>query len=157
MSETLLGVLIGGAICVVPNLIIFFASVWNERKRQKFETRMVFLNIYEKDRQNAIREFNERFGSVAFGDIAPGDEGFDNFISSGHRAALYVSADTRDAIHATLRIALDGWDRNRPGTTRYYWDELRKTLTDLQVALHEEMSSYPEITKNPTGKRKQKP
>lgn len=112
MSETLLGIIIGGAIGLIPTLTTCILDFRKERMRQRHELRMKKLELYETDRMHALKQYCAALGACL--DINTNqydDESFDKMKSDYNKAfnsvSLFVSRTTYEAM---LKVC-EPWDK----------------------------------------------
>lgn len=113
MDETLLGVVIGGAISLIPHFITAGATIWNNRQQRKHDLRIRRMDLVDAPRMQALQEFADQFGALmSFG--ITGSHSVDGLLAAMQKASLFVSEKTwramRAAVPALLRLKEDKAD-----------------------------------------------
>lgn len=104
MSDTLLAVLIGGAIGVIPSLVIVMAEYWKMKKIQQHELMMKQFELYESNKISILVDYLERLGSLNAGSLSA-NFSFDSFYAAAEKAACFVSEDIRTMIFQANEFA----------------------------------------------------
>lgn len=108
MNDTLLGIIIGGAIGVVPTLVTLIINVWQERSRQKHAMCMSRIELFEKTRLEAIQTYAKMAGAL-MSDSYGTEFGQDKYFSAYQNTCLFVSQKTRKAMLSFNDVLLVGW------------------------------------------------
>ena len=111
MSETLLGIIIGGAIGVVPTLVMVFVEVWKQRCQLKHELAMRRMDLIDKPRLEALREYCHQLGAACSPFNRASENSKENYLSALEKAVLYVSPATRDKMIEITPAILEEWER----------------------------------------------
>lgn len=103
MSEALLGIIIGGAIGIIPTLATCIIEFKKECLRQRHEFRMKRIELYETDRMRALKEYCNALGACIDIDPAHCDAGSLAKLKSDYNkafngATLFVSRVTHEAM-----------------------------------------------------------
>lgn len=93
MSDTILGMLIGGAIGVIPTFSAFIISSLQRRHEVKLRK----LEIYSKEKLSAIVEYSSQLGAMS-ADRHALEYDVDHLLASAQRAACFTSEATRTLI-----------------------------------------------------------
>lgn len=154
MSETLLGIIIGGAIGVVPTLVMVFVEVWKQRCQLKHELAVRRMELLDEPRIKALLEYSQQLGAIC-SPFSRGDEfSEERYLAALERLALYVPTETRKEMLAITPILL-GELRRGVDKCDYTADKLRR-IEALNESLRNEMRlTYDEAIK-PACRCKQK-
>lgn len=157
MSETLLGIIIGGAIGAVPSLSLAIIEVWKQRQQQKHELELKRLEMIEQPRLDAIREY-ARYAGAFLSDMLDDEFSTSRYLSAFERAIMFVSQETKEAMIKASPIILAGYltyDRRNITTDDKM---LSPEVQHLNSCLHREMNSNQfQIAKNPSRRCKYQP
>ena len=95
MDKTLLGVIIGGIIALLPSLTSAIVAIVNEQQKQKHEMEMKRVEWERTAKIEAIRQYSDAIGAcIASG----GPETYRVYMASLQRLSLYVSEETYQAM-----------------------------------------------------------
>lgn len=109
MNDTLLGIIIGGAIAIIPNVLTLLADFRKEKLRHTHELRIRRLDLVDAPRMDALREFADQLGAL-YADNLSDIHHIDLFLASMQKASLYVTPETIGAMHAAEKIVMQSWD-----------------------------------------------
>lgn len=139
MDGSLLGVIIGGCIAIVPSLIGSAISLINERHNRQYEERMKRRELECIAKIDALRQYCESLGSC----IAVGKDSnlYREYMANFERLSLYVSEETYQAM-----IALDDPHDILPSDHEYI---------KLSACLRSEMASALSSSDDPARYHKQ--
>lgn len=95
MDKTLLGVIVGGVIALLPSLASTIVAIVNERQKQKHEMEMKRVEWESAAKIEAIRQYSDSIGAC----IASGNpETYRVYMANLQRLSLYVSEETYQAM-----------------------------------------------------------
>ena len=108
LSDTNLGVLIGGLIGIVPTLATIIINLLNQRRQFRHELQMKEIDLIETPRLTALREYCRCIG-VFLSDSSVNSNDESNYLSAHASAAAFVSDETLRAMVAAQPIIMSGW------------------------------------------------
>jgi hypothetical protein len=108
MSDTILAVIIGGGIGVIPNLVIILIERWKQHSQQKHELHMKQLELYNIPKRDAILCYMKSLGKVLSNSVHTG-EIVDDFFSYHEQAMLFVSDETRELMKELKALVANRW------------------------------------------------
>lgn len=114
LSDTNLGVLIGGLIGIVPTLATIIINLFNQRRQFKHELHMKEIDLIETPRLSALREYCRCLG-VFLSDCSVNSDDESNYLSAHASAAAFVSDETLRAMVAAQPIVMSGWHGDPSG------------------------------------------
>lgn len=95
MDKTLLGVIVGGVIALLPSLASTIVAIVNERQKQKHEIEMKRVEWERAAKIEAIRQYSDSIGScIVSGDL----DTYRVYMANLQRLSLYVSEETYQAM-----------------------------------------------------------
>lgn len=95
MDKTLLGVIIGGVIALLPSLVTAVVSIVNEQQKQRHEKVMKRVDQECTAKITAIQQYSESIG-VCIALKSP--ESYRDYMANFQRLSLYVSNETFQAM-----------------------------------------------------------
>lgn len=148
MSDTLLAVLLGGGIAILPNLVLVFMERWKQHSQQKHEIRMKQIELYEVPRQNAINGYMECLGLLMADFYHPDD--LLKYFAAYEKAALYVSKETRELMLYANCLVKATW-MQKGGSGPIF--TLSPKIEDLNNVLYEELRLSLDKAEKPSRRR----
>lgn len=97
MDKTLLGVIVGGVIALLPSLVNAIVSIVNEWQKQRHELEMKRVEWECTAKIDAIRQYSESIG-VCMATNSP--DAYRDYMANFERLSLYVSDETYQAMLA---------------------------------------------------------
>lgn len=91
MDSTLMGVVVGGVIALLPSLATAVVSIVNERQKQRYEMDLKRVDQECTAKITAIQKYSESIG-VCIALKSP--ESYRDYMACFERLSLYVSSDT---------------------------------------------------------------
>lgn len=128
MLSTLISVIIGGIIALVPSII----SARTAKENRLHELRMKRIELYEAERIAALTEFLKCFGAMTSSELSQ-EFDVDRYMAASQKAAAFVSPSTRAIIIEANEYVSKHWDRRAPENAQLqinmasaFFDELSK-------------------------------
>lgn len=139
MTETLLGVIIGGSIAVIPALANILLEPYRQRKQFERELTLKQIDLVDTPKHENLREYAYRLGAY-LANVGTDPKLFsrDRFAAAHARAAALVSPETLRAMNAAYPIIVAGWpDSDRDMTTeeKLASPELNELMRCLQAEM----------------------
>lgn len=153
MSDTLIGIIIGGCIGVIPSLLTVFLELIKTRTQRKHELRMRRIELIDSPRIEALLEYSRQLGAL-LGDELSEELTFANYNAAFQRASVFAAPDTRSAMQAVNPLLIKAW---RDGTSSESLDLVSlPEFCTLNDCLHREIYSPFADTYDPAGYSYQK-
>lgn len=139
MTETLLGVIIGGSIAVIPALANILLEPYRQRKQFERELTLKQIDLVDTPKLENLREYAYQLGAyLANAGTDPKLFTRDRFAAAHARAAALVSPETLRAMNAAYPIIVASWpDSDRDMTTeeKLASPELNELMRCLQAEM----------------------
>ena len=133
MNDTLLGVLIGGAITAVPTMLASVLSHLDSRENRRHELRIRKFDNIDLVRINALVSYGEAIGNCMSvqsrkGNTEKAEEAYARYLTACERAYPYVSSETQEAMRACDPVGGDLVDKDIINLNRLMTIELRNAI-----------------------------
>ena len=119
MTETLLGVIIGGLIAAIPSIVSAVVTSRGQKARLRQDLKLKQVDLIDAPRLENLREYAYQLGAY-LANVGTDPKLFsrDRFAAAHARAAALVSPETLRAMNAAYPIIVAGWpDSDRDMTT----------------------------------------
>ena len=146
MSETLIGIIIGGCIGLIPSILTVVLEFCKTRAQRRHELRMQRIELIDKSRIEALLEYSRQLGAL-LGDELNDELTFANYNAALQRASVFAAADTRAAMQAVHPLVLAAWNNGTSGNEEPL--SSRDEFKRLNECLHREIYSPFEDTDDP--------
>nr|DAH94489.1 MAG TPA: hypothetical protein [Caudoviricetes sp.] len=150
MDSSLISVIIGGSIALVPTIINI--GIDFVKQRQQFQREMILkqIDLVDKPRIEALREYAYQIGAFLSNASIYGDDFSENkYIAAQARAAAFVSAKTLKAMNAAYPVIMAGWNDNPDMSTQKKLESPQ--IATLMRCLNTEMTLRPKRYNVPAG------
>ena len=109
MSDSLLGVIIGGLIGFIPSLVGVIINSRNAKADREHQIKMKKVEIYTIAKRDALQKFMNSLGKVSYSrGIQYGY--LQDYLAAAKEACLYVSDENVSTIESVSRFVLEAYD-----------------------------------------------
>ncbi|MBC8531783.1 hypothetical protein [Gehongia tenuis] len=110
MSDTLIAVLIGAAISIIPTVFISVFQFIGQNRQQEFQIKLERTKIYEASRKEALESFMYHLGAMVSDRLPPDKFTPANYFAAAKKACIYVSPDTAKLIETVNKLVDGNWN-----------------------------------------------
>lgn len=142
MDNSLLSVIIGGCIALVPTIISVCVEPLRQRRQFQREMFLKQIDLVDKPRIEALREYAYQLGAFLAGYSLDNAFSENTFMAAQSRASAFVSPETLLAMNAAYPVIMAGWNDSADMPTQAKLES--PEIAHLMRCLNAEMALAPE-------------